>query len=102
MLYEGKNEVPAILLGYTGEEVEYGIVVVRVGERNFAVGINRGEEVLETTREASLVGLVRVVDNIAKGALNIRLILNMEVELNMSRERDLPTNNPVYVPSGST
>jgi len=78
------DKVPTIFLRYTREEVEYGVVVVRVGERNFAVGISRGEEVLQTTREGSFVGLVRVVDNIAKRALNNRL--NMKVQLNVSRE----------------
>jgi len=92
------DKVPAIFLCYTGEEVEYGVVVVRVGERNFAVGISRGEEVLQTTREGSFVGLVRVVDNIAKRALN----KGLNMKMNMSREKHLPTNNPVYVPSGST
>jgi len=85
------DKVPTIFVRYTGEEVEYGVVVVRVGECNFAVGISRGEEVLQTTREASFVGLVRVVDNIAKRALN----KGLDMKMNTSREKHLPTNNPV-------
>ena len=74
------DKAPAIFLRYTGEEVEYGVVVVRVGECNFAVGINRGEEVFQTTRKGSLVGLVRVIDNIAKRALNNGLNMNEHVK----------------------
>ena len=74
------DKVPAIFLRYTGEEVEYGVVVIRVGERNFAVGISRREEVLQTTRKGSLVGLVRVVDNIAKRALSNGLNMNEHVK----------------------
>lgn len=67
--YEGIDEVPAIFLGYTREEIEYRIIIIGVGEDNLSIGINRRKEVRESTREISLISLVGVVNNIAEGTL---------------------------------
>jgi hypothetical protein len=69
-LDKGIDKVPAVFLGYEGEEIKDGVIVVWVGECDFSIGICRGKKILESTGKAVLVGLVGVICNTPKRTLH--------------------------------